>query len=265
VSCPRCHASTSEEHKQRARERQKQFVLARARGQVHLGEPQKQKSIAALLPPDAPVLYSFRRCPYAMRARMALLAAGIRCEIREVALAQKPQSMLDVSPKGTVPVLVLPGSVIEQSLDIMLWALRQHDPHSWLPQDSQALSAQLDLISQCDHGFKQHLDRYKYPQRYQLSDGIADREAGGVFLQQLNDRLSQALFLSGQRWGLADAAIAPFVRQFAHTDPDWFSAQTWAKLQQWLTAFENAEIYQQCMHKYKVWYPGHKPLAFPPV
>jgi UPF0176 protein len=265
VSCPRCHATTSEEHKQRARERQKQFVLARARGQVHLGEPQKQKHIAALLPADTPVLYSFRRCPYAMRARMALLAAGVRCDIREVALAQKPQAMLDVSPKGTVPVLVLKDAVIDQSLDIMLWALRQNDTQSWLPKDGQAFSDQLDLIKKCDDDFKPHLDRYKYPQRYQLIDGIADREAGAVFMQQLNARLMQAVYLSGQNWGLADAAIAPFVRQFAHTDPAWFSAQAWAKLQQWLSDFETSALYEQCMHKYKVWYPGHKPVAFPPV
>ena len=265
VSCPRCHASTSEEHKQRARERQKQFVLAKARGQVHLGEPQKQKSIAALLPPDAPVLYSFRRCPYAMRARLALLAAGIRCEIREVALAQKPQSMLEVSPKGTVPVLVLPDAVIEQSLDIMLWALRQQDPQSWLPNDSQVLTEQLTLIAACDDGFKHHLDRYKYPDRYKLSDGTAHRDAGADFLQQLDQGLCQSPFLSGDSFGLADAAIAPFVRQFAHTDPDWFNAQAWARLQAWLSAFENSAAYQQCMHKYKVWYPGHKPLAFPAV
>jgi len=265
VSCPRCHANTSEEHKQRARERQKQFVLAKARGQVHLGEPQKQKSIAVLLPPHAPVLYSFRRCPYAMRARMALLAAGIRCEVREVALAQKPQSMLDLSPKGTVPVLVLPDAVIEQSLDIMLWALRQHDPHSWLPQDSQVLSEQLALIAACDDGFKHHLDRYKYPGRYNLPDGVSNRDAGAEFLQQLNQRLTQSSYLSGDGFGLADAAIAPFVRQFAHTDPDWFAAQDWGRVQQWLLAFESSAPYQQCMHKYKVWYPGHKPLTFPPA
>jgi glutathione S-transferase len=189
VSCPRCHASTSEEHKQRARERQKQFVLARARGQVHLGEPQKQKSIAALLPPDAPGLYSFRRCPYAMRARMALLAAGIRCEIREVALAQKPQNMLDVSPKGTVPVLVMPDAVIEQSLDIILWALAQHDPEGWLPRNATLKADALDLVAQCDGDFKNNLDRYKYPSRYDLPDGLAHRSQGAAFLTSLQVRL----------------------------------------------------------------------------
>jgi glutathione S-transferase len=170
-----------------------------------------------------------------------------------------------VSPKGTVPVLVLKDAVLEQSLDIVLWALRQHDPQSWLPADIQVLTEQLALIGQCDGEFKHHLDRYKYPQRYQLSDGVADREAGAEFLQQLNQRLTQSAYLSGDSFGLADAAIAPFVRQFAHTDPEWFSAQAWTPLQAWLSAFENSVPYQQCMHKYKVWYPGHKPLAFPPV
>ena len=121
------------------------------------------------------------------------------------------------------------------------------------------------LIATCDDGFKHHLDRYKYPGRYNLPDGITGRDAGAEFLQLLNERLTQALFLSGQIWGMADAAIAPFVRQFAHTDPDWFAAQDWGRVQQWLLAFESSAPYQQCMHKYKVWYPGHKPLTFPPA
>jgi glutathione S-transferase len=121
------------------------------------------------------------------------------------------------------------------------------------------------LIATCDDGFKYHLDRYKYPGRYNLTDGVSHRDAGAEFLQQLNQRLSQSAYLSGDGFGLADAAIAPFVRQFAHTDSDWFTAQAWTPLQAWLSAFETSAGYQQCMHKYKVWYPGHKPLAFPPV
>ena len=265
VSCPRCFDHTSDEQKKRARERQKQFVLARARGQMHLGEPQKQKKIAELLPPNAPVLYSFRRCPYAMRARLALLAAGIRCELREVALSQKPHSMLQVSPKGTVPVLVLPDAVIEQSLDIMLWALKQNDPQSWLPSSATDLDEQLALIKQCDGEFKHHLDRYKYPNRYQLTDGLSDRQAGAAFLTDLNQRLEAHEFLSCDKWGLVDAAIAPFVRQFAHTDPDWFASQPWTRLKTWLNDFENSTPYQQAMHKYKVWHPDAKPVAYPAV
>ena len=263
VSCPRCHAHTSEEQKERARERQKQFLLARARGQVHLGEPQKQKKMAELLPPQAPLLYSFRRCPYAMRARLALLAAGIRCEIREIALSQKPTSLLVASPKGTVPVLVLPDAVIEQSLDIMLWALRQNDPHGWLPKDSQLMNVQLSLVKQCDDEFKFHLDRYKYPDRYQLADGLLHRQAGAEFLHLLNQRLKTNAFLSTAQWGFADAAIAPFVRQFAHTDPNWFASQSWTPLIEWLTQFEASKDYQQAMYKYKVWHPDSKPVAYP--
>jgi len=230
---------------------------------MHLGEPQKQKKIAELLPPNAPVLYSFRRCPYAMRARLALLAAGIRCELREVALSQKPPSMLQVSPKGTVPVLVLPDAVIEQSLDIMLWALKQNDPQSWLASSASDLDEQLALIKQCDGDFKHHLDRYKYPNRYQLTDELSDRQAGASFLSSLNQRLESQKFLNGDNWGLADAAIAPFVRQFAHTDPEWFAAQPWIKLLAWLNEFENSTPYQQAMHKYKVWHPDAKPVAYP--
>ena len=125
-----------------------------------------------------PVLYSFRRCPYAMRARLTLAASGTKCELREVVLAQKPQALVQVSPKATVPVLVLPdGMVLEQSLDIMLWALRRHDPQHWLPTSTLELDSALALITQCDGDFKFHLDRYKYPNRYALPDGLADRSS----------------------------------------------------------------------------------------
>jgi len=130
-----------------------------------------------------PVLYSFRRGPYAMRARLALAASGMVCELREVVLAHKPAALLLASPKGTVPVLVLPnGTVLEQSLDIMLHALRQSDPWQWLPASAQDLSATLALIAQCDGSFKANLDRYKYPNRYALPDGLGDRAEGAVFL-----------------------------------------------------------------------------------
>jgi UPF0176 protein len=263
VSCPRCFHTTSDEHKQRARERQRQFQLARARGQVHLGEPQKQKMMAQWLPADAPVLYSFRRCPYAMRARLALLSAGIRCELREVALAQKPQSLLVASPKGTVPVLVLPNHVIDQSMDIMLWALQQHDPQAWLPKEPQQLRDTFALVNVFDDEFKHHLDRYKYPTRYQLTDGLAHRDAGEQLLRPLDDKLQTQPYLNGQHWGLADAATAPFVRQFAQVDRVWFNAQTWTALSTWLRAFEDSPAYQLCMHKYKVWHADHKPVAYP--
>ena len=173
--------------------------------------------------------------------------------------------MLALSPKGTVPVLVLSDAVIEQSLDIMLWALKQNDPQSWLASSAAGMDEQLALIKQCDGDFKHHLDRYKYPNRYQLTDGLSDRQAGSVFLTALNQRLLAHAFLSGDKWGLADAAIAPFVRQFAHTDPEWFATQPWGKLMAWLNDFEHSTPYLQAMHKYKVWHPDAKPVSYPAV
>ena len=161
-----------------------------------------------------PVLYSFRRCPYAMRARLALQVSGVAYEHREVVLKNKPASMLALSPKGTVPVLWLPADsrVIDQSLDIMLWALRQHDPMGWLPESEADMADALALIAHNDGPFKQQLDRYKYPQRSGLASGVADRDLGAQWLTQLDARLQQQAFLSGAHWGLTDAALAPFVK-----------------------------------------------------
>ncbi len=225
-----------------------------------------------------PVLFSFRRCPYAMRARLALYSSGITVQVHEVALRSKPPALLAASPKGTVPVLVLPGgAVLDQSLDIMLWALGQHDPQRWLPADAAQKAALLVLIAECDNtstlgnasssdhvaevknltqaqgsvttgeNFKHHLDRYKYPNRYALADGLAHRAAGSVFLARLDALLQPTGFLNGLAWGLADAAIAPFVRQWAHTDKAWFAAQPWAALQAWLTGFEHSDAFAVVM------------------
>jgi UPF0176 protein len=263
VSCPRCHANTTEIQKLSARERQRQWEFAKAKQINHIGTPQRHERVAELIPPNAPVLYSFRRCPYAMRARLALLASGIRCEMREIALSQKPESMLSVSPKGTVPVLVLQDKVLEQSLDIMNWALSQSDPHQWstvgLACDDQAKA----LVKLCDDEFKLHLDRYKYPNRYDLADGTAHRTLGSDFLIQLNRLLQTSKNLMADHWTWADAAIAPFVRQFARTDREWFDAQAWQPLQNWLSNFEDSEAYAVVMHKYKVWQQGAKPVAYP--
>ncbi len=214
---------------------------------------------------STPILYSFRRCPYAMRARMALAVSRQSCELREVALSRKPAEMLQASPKGTVPVLVLADeSVIDQSLDIMLWALRRHDPAAWLPTDAAALAQALQWVAECDGSFKSHLDRYKYPNRYALPHGDAHRAAGGVFLAQLETRLAQTKFLTDAHFGLADAAIAPFVRQFAHTDPAWFATQPWPALQGWLAAFESSALFAAVMHKQADWVPGDTPRIFAP-
>lgn len=203
---------------------------------------------------STPVLYSFRRCPYAMRARLALQVSGVAYEHREVVLKSKPASMLALSPKGTVPVLWLPDEarVVDQSLEIMLWALAQNDPMHWLPQ-GDALAQALQDIAFNDGPFKQHLDRYKYPQRSGLASGLANRDLGAQWLVQLDARLQQQAFLSGTHWGLTDAALAPFVRQFAHTNPAWFAAQPWPRLIDWLTVFEGSEAFAQTMAKHAAW------------
>ena len=212
----------------------------------------------------SPVLYSFRRCPYAMRARLALLVSGQTCELREVVLRNKPAALLAVSPKATVPVLVTgEGQVIEQSLDIMLWALRQNDPQEWLGQDESGLAPALAWIQRCDGDFKQHLDRYKYPHRYELPDGLAHRALAVDFLHDLNASIQTHGQLLSETPRLADAAIAPFVRQFAHTDPAWFAAQNWPALQAWLAQFESSTLFLRAMPKFEPWAPEQPPLFFP--
>jgi UPF0176 protein len=263
VSCPRCHDHTTDKQKNSARERQKQWEIAKSRQSDHIGIPQRQQKIKALLPQDAPILYSFRRCPYAMRARLALLVSGIRCEMREITLAHKPKNILEASPKGTVPVLVLKDRVLDQSLDIMRWALGQNDPEGWSTAGQTFDEEAQALVRICDDEFKMHLDRYKYPNRYDLPNGLADREAGSAYLDQVNTKLMLSTFLMGTKWSWVDAAIAPFVRQFARTDRIWFDAQAWTALQNWLTQFEQSERFTTVMHRYKIWYEGAKPVAFP--
>lgn len=212
-----------------------------------------------------PVLYSFRRCPYAMRARMALAVSRHVCELREVVLAHKPAELLQASPKGTVPVLVLAdGTVMDQSLDIMLWALQAHDPEHWLPHTEAAWERTRIWIAHNDGPFKQALDRYKYPHRYALPHGLEHRTAGAVFLQSLDAVLSTQMYLAGPQFGLADAALAPFVRQFAHTDALWFAQQAWPALQTWLARFEQSHTYLRTMDKTPAWAAGQSALLFPP-
>ncbi|NVO07792.1 MAG: glutathione S-transferase [Rhodoferax sp.] len=206
----------------------------------------------------APVLYSFRRCPYAMRARLALQAAGVEVELREITLRDKPAEMLRASPKGTVPVLVrADGQVLEQSLEIMVWALQQSDPQGWLP--TGPMDEALACIAANDGPFKKALDRYKYPARFALAEGLAYREQGAQTLQQWEVRLTTQPFLQGGTWGLLDASIAPFVRQFAHTDKAWFAAQHWPHLQRWLDAFESSPAFAAVMDKQPPWQPGAAP------
>lgn len=194
-----------------------------------------------------PILYSFRRCPYAIRARLALAVSETAVEHREVKLRDKPAEMLAASPKGTVPVLVLPdGRVIDESLDIMRWALARNDPEDWLSGDDPT------LIAANDGAFKHHLDRYKYPDRYP-ADGVDHRAAALAMLERLEARLDAHPYLGGARFGLTDAAILPFVRQFAAVDRDWFAAQDLPRVQAWLEAFLGSGLFAQVMVAREQW------------
>ncbi len=196
-----------------------------------------------------PVLYSFRRCPYAMRARLALAVSATCVELREVRLSAKPQAMLDASPKGTVPVLVLPGgNVIDESLDIMRWALARCDPEGWLLGDDP------DLIATNDGPFKRDLDGYKYPERSGAA-APAHRESGLAFLRELEGRLADSAQLCGPARGLADAAIMPFVRQFAAVDREWFSALPLPHLQTWLDSHLASSLFETIMLRVAPWSP----------
>ena len=203
-----------------------------------------------------PILYSFRRCPFAMRARMALLVSGQAVELREIVLRAKPQAMLDASPKGTVPVLVLPdGRVIDQSLDIMRWALARHDPETWLQGDDA------ELIDRFDGPFKQHLDRYKYPNRHD-SDPIEHRTAGVEHLQSLEQRLAASGFLCGPARTLADIALFPFIRQFAATDQAWFDTQPLPHVQAWLAGLIASDLFATAKLRLPPWQPGDAATLF---
>jgi glutathione S-transferase len=204
-----------------------------------------------------PVLYSFRRCPYAMRARLAIAVSGLAVELREVKLSAKPPAMLEASPKGTVPVLVLPdGAVIEQSLEVMRWALAQNDPEGWLERDDPA------LIERNDGPFKHDLDRYKYPERHG-SDALAHRESGLAVLADLDARLAQDGQLCGKTRGVADMAVMPFVRQFAATDPVWFESQPLPHVQRWLAGHLESELFARVMGNFVPWREGDLPVVFP--
>lgn len=201
-----------------------------------------------------PILYSFRRCPYAMRARMALLVAGVAVELREVALRDKPAAMLAASPKATVPVLLCEdGSVIDESLAIMRWALARRDPEDWLAGDDAA------LIAGFDGAFKQHLDRYKYPERH-AADPHAQRAAGLALLGTLERRLAAHTNLSRDERAFSDIAIMPFVRQFAAVDRDWFDAQAVPHVRAWLARHVASPLFERAMLRVAAWRPGDVPV-----
>ncbi len=196
---------------------------------------------------DSPILYSFRRCPYAMRARMALLMSGTIYTHREVLLRDKPAAMLAASPKGTVPVLVLAdGTVIDESIDIMHWALSRQDPEGWLPR------VDAELIATFNGAFKHHLDRYKYAGRHDV-DPLMHRAAGLAMLGELGERLKARDYLDGVTRGFSDVALFPFVRQFAGVEAPWFAAHAPRRVREWLAILVASELFEQAMIKLAPW------------
>jgi len=209
-----------------------------------------------------PRLYSFRRCPYAMRARLGILFAELSVELREITLKNKPEQMLAISPKGTVPVLQLSdGSVIEESAEIMMWALEKNDPQGLL--DEKISSQANALIAQNDNEFKQWLDRYKYADRHPEMTQIEYRQKGEIFLQDLEALLTKNTYLLGNSVTVADIGIMPFVRQFAHVDRDVFYELPYPKLQLWLQHWLGHPLFVQAMTKFQPWQECDEVVAFP--
>lgn len=204
-----------------------------------------------------PVLWSFRRCPYAMRARLAIRYSGQPVVLREILLRDKPAEFLATSAKGTVPVLDTDTGVIAESYDIMCWALDRCDPDGWrdMPDTGH------DLIAQSDSSFKSALDLYKYHDRHPAGTRKAAQDNGAIFLHHLNDLLRGGDWLFSKQ-SLADMAILPFVRQFANTDKAWFDAQNWPDLLRWLAAFTQSTAFSQVMVKYPPWQPDQDRVLF---
>lgn len=201
-----------------------------------------------------PILYSFRRCPYAMRARLALASAGIAYELREIQLRHKPRALLAASPKGTVPVLVLPtGEVLEESLDIMLHALRQQDPEGWLLPTQGSLQDMLALIARNDQHFKPALDRCKYHERYLPQEVAQAQRDATAWLDTLERQLHATGYLFGQHPSLADMALRPFVRQFARADEAAWHRGPWPQVQAWLQRWLDSALFAQVMQRAEVW------------
>lgn len=216
-----------------------------------------------------PILYSFRRCPYAMRARLSIAYAQVNVELREVVLRDKPPSLLAYSAKATVPVLVLSEKsseqkVIDESLDIIYWALSKNDPSHWLEKlPVTQLSEAKELISENDGSFKACLDRYKYADRYPEKTEVEYREEAETFLKKLDERLKNKKYLITNKVCFADVAIFPFIRQFAFVDKAWFDKTPYKNLQAWLSQWLDSELFESVMKKYPAWRDGDQPVLFP--
>lgn len=206
---------------------------------------------------DTPVLYSFRRCPYCMRAHMALKYSGIKVELREVDLQNYPPQALQISAKATVPVLHLPdGSVIDESWDILKWALAQNDPDCWLGENNEfALDAEI-LIETNDFSFKEDLDRYKYADRYPEHSEQHYRKSCEEYIEELEDMLCENSYLLSDQLSLADIGVFPFVRQFSMVDKDWFDQAPYPHVRQWLNNLISTELFSNAFQKHELWQQG---------
>ena len=211
-----------------------------------------------------PTLYSLRNCPYAMRARMAIYKSKQTVVLRDLVLTNKPAEMLAASPKGTVPVVVLAnGIVVEESLDVMLWALKETDPDDLLHKDDEhILSAMLNLISDFDHGFKGCLEQYKCAKRYREDNIDERRTACEKYLQAIELRLSKQLFLMSDKESLADIAILPFIRQFARVERQWYLQSPYPKVKQWLNRYLQSLMFTKVMAKHPLWMDTHEIVLF---
>ncbi|MDB4044092.1 glutathione S-transferase [Emcibacteraceae bacterium] len=209
---------------------------------------------------EFPILYSFRRCPYAMRARLVLLSCQIKCELREVVLRNKPQQMVNISPKATVPVLELvDGVIIDESCDIIIWAVKKNDPNQWQPH----LKQMEELVKINDNQFKIHLDKYKYSsQNPELSKDV-HRENCNFYLKLINEKLKGFNFLSADKQTVTDLSIFPFIRQFAFVDKDYFDKLPYPHLQKWLQYHLQSELFQNIMTKYDPWHEGQDIIYLP--
>ena len=193
-----------------------------------------------------------------MRARLAIANSTIKVELREIVLRNKPQALLDASPKGTVPVLLLADTIIDESLDIMYWALSINDPDNWL---STSLKEDIQQLMQWNDGdFKYYLDRYKYADRYPENDALFYRAQAERFIIELENRLSKFSFLCSNHCCLADMAIFPFIRQFANVNPEWFQGSQYQHLNHWLKQQIESELFIAIMEKYPIWKTEDAPI-----
>ena len=208
------------------------------------------------------ILYSFRRCPYCMRAHMALKYAGIDVELREVDLNDMPEEALRVSSNATVPLLVLDdGSFMDESWDIVKWALEQNDPDHWLGKDKEHLLDAEILIETNDFSFKEDLDHYKYADRHPENTQEYYRERCEEFIEELEEMLSDNTFLLAEKLSLADIGVFPFVRQFSKVDEAWFAEAPYPRVRHWLQSLIDSVLFQQVFKKHDLWRPGDAPVC----